>query len=179
MLHIEQNYKFEILEVLIREDSHIREIAKKIKTNPMMVNRKINLLSKENVVDFRQEGKNKIYFLKDSIESRSYLLITEQYKLLKILEKYPNLRSVFEKIQKNKKIKIAILFGSYAKGIAKKESDIDVYIETQDLGLKKELKRFDSKLSVKIGKYDKKNNLIKEIEKNHVLIKGVEIYYEK
>ena len=37
----------------------------------------------------------------------------------------------------------------------------------------------DSKLSIKIGKYDKNNNLIKEIEKNHVIIKGVDEYYEK
>jgi predicted nucleotidyltransferase len=179
MLHVEHNYKLEIVEVLIKNSSHIREIAKKIKTNPMMVNRKINLLLKENVVDFRNEGKNKIYFLKNSVEARGYVLMAEQYKLLKILEDYSNLRSIFEKIQKNKKVKLAILFGSYTKGIPKKNSDIDIYIETQDLNLKKELENFNSSLSVKIGKYNKNNNLIKEIEKNYIIIKGAEIYYEK
>jgi predicted nucleotidyltransferase len=179
MLHIEHNYKLEIVRALIKNSSHIREIAKKIKTNPMMINRKINLLLKENVVDFRNEGKNKIFFLKNSIEARGYVLMAEQYKLLKILEDHSNLRSIFEKIQKNKKVKLAILFGSYAKGIPKKNSDIDIYIETQDLNLKKELENFNSSLSVKIGKYNKNNNLIKEIEKNYIIIKGAEIYYEK
>ena len=43
----------------------------------------------------------------------------------------------------------------------------------------KDLEIFDSKLSIKIGKYDKKSLLIKEIEKNHIIIKGVEEFYEK
>ena len=37
----------------------------------------------------------------------------------------------------------------------------------------------DTKLSIKIGKYDKSNLLIKEILKNHIIIIGVERYYEK
>ena len=40
-------------------------------------------------------------------------------------------------------------------------------------------KKINSRLSIKIGKYNKDNLLIKEIEKNHVIIKGVEIFYEK
>ena len=97
----------------------------------------------------------------------------------KILKKHPPLRQIIEKIQVNNKIKLAIIFGSYAKGLAKKTSDVDVYIETQNLGLKKELEMKDSMLSIKIGKYNKSSLLIKEIEKNHVIIKGVEKFYEK
>ena len=37
----------------------------------------------------------------------------------------------------------------------------------------------DARVSVKLGKYDSNNILIKEIEKNHVIIKGVEEYYQK
>ena len=66
-----------------------------------------------------------------------------------------------------------------AKGIAKKDSDIDIFIEGANKKIKIQLEDFDSKLSIKIGKYDKTNLLIKEIEKNHVIIKGIQGYYEK
>jgi len=56
---------------------------------------------------------------------------------------------------------------------------IDIYIEVLDQKIKKELELCSSQLSVKIGKYDKKSLLIKEIEKNHVIIKGGEIFYGK
>ncbi|MEK6853976.1 MAG: hypothetical protein AABX60_01455, partial [Nanoarchaeota archaeon] len=60
-----------------------------------------------------------------------------------------------------------------------KESDIDVYIDTVDRETRDEISDIDTKLSVKIGRYDTQSLLIKEIEKNHVIIKGVEEYYEK
>ena len=41
------------------------------------------------------------------------------------------------------------------------------------------MKDIDSRLSVKIGRYDKESLLIKEIQKSHIVIKGVEEYYEK
>ena len=180
MLHMEQkSYKLEIIRVLLRENSHIRGIAKKLNINHMMIVRKIKELSKENVVDFTQEGKNQTYFLKKTAEAQAYAFIAEQYNLLQTIVKYPGLRNLIEKIQRDKRIKLAVLFGSYAKGLAKKDSDIDIFIESKDKNLKKELTLIDSKLSIKIGTYNKENNLIKEIEKNHVIIKGIESYYEK
>ena len=86
---------------------------------------------------------------------------------------------IIEKIQNDKRIRLAILFGSYAKGLAKKDSDIDIFIETNNKKIKDDISLIDSKLSIKIGKYNKSNLLIKEIEKNHVIIKGGEYYYER
>jgi len=70
-----------------------------------------------------------------------------------------------------------LIFGSYAKGTAKKESDIDIFIETKNKNLKRELSLTDSKLSIKTGLYNKQDNLVKEIDKNHIVIKGIEYYY--
>jgi len=175
----QKDYKLEIILLLINNRCHVRGLAKELNINHMTVFRNIKNLSEENVVDYIQEGKNKIYFLKETIEARAYFLIAENYKLMKLLEKYPHLRKIIEKIQEDKKIKLAILFGSYVKGLAKKGSDIDIYIEVLDQKIKKELELCSSQLSVKIGKYDKKSLLIKEIEKNHVIIKGGEIFYGK
>ncbi|MDD5087042.1 MAG: nucleotidyltransferase domain-containing protein [Candidatus Nanoarchaeia archaeon] len=175
----QKNYKLEIINVLLKEKSHIRKIANKLNINHMMIVRKIKHLSNENVVDFTKQGKNQVYFLKKTVESRAYVFIAETSNLIKTISKYSELRSIVEKIQKDKRIKLALLFGSYAKGIAKKESDIDIFIETENNNIKKEFNLIDSRLSIKIGKYSMKNDLIKEIDKDHVVIKGVEYYYEK
>lgn len=174
---MEQNISFEIMIALIREPMHTRALAKKLGTNHMAVVRALKKLVPENVIDFRIEGKNKVYFPKKSIEARNFAIMAEHYKLNKALEEYPELRSIAENIQKNPKISLAVLFGSYAKGAARKDSDIDVFVETCDRKLKRETELLSSKLSVKIGAYDRENLLIKEIEKNHIIIKGAELYY--
>jgi predicted nucleotidyltransferase len=177
MLHMTQ-ISYDILEQLLKKDNHIRGIAKSMNTNQMTVSRRIKELENQNIVDFRQEGKNKVYFLKDTIEKNEILKMLEHHKLIEIITKKPIIRKVVGNIRDNKKIKLAILFGSYAKGNETKESDIDLYIETQDRNLKKEITLINSKLSVKIGKFDKTNLLVKEIIKNHIIITGVDRYYE-
>lgn len=175
----QKDYKYEVVAELLGTENHIRGLARALNTNHMAIVRKIKALSRENIVDYRLEGKNKVYFLKDSLEALAYAFMTENYKLVKTLQRYPALRGIFEKLQKENKIRLAILFGSYAKGLAKPQSDIDVYIETTDKRVKQNLELINTKLSVKIGKYDRSSLLIKEIEKNHILIKGAENYYEK
>ena len=107
------------------------------------------------------------------------LVIMENYKLIKFFEKYPHLEPLFEDIIKKCGSKLIILFGSYAKGIPKQESDIDIYIETKEQNLKKKAEEIDSKLSIKIGKFNQDSLLIKEIIKNHVILNGVERFYEQ
>ena len=104
---------------------------------------------------------------------------TENYQYLKFIEKYPHLEPLFEDILKQCESKLIILFGSYAKNLAKKESDIDIYIETNSPELKRKISEINSKLSIKIGKFDTTSLLIKEIIKEHIIIRGVEEYYEK
>lgn len=175
----QNNYNIKIVDTLLKSENHIRGLAKVLNTNQTSIARKVQELYKENIVDFKQEGKNKVFFLKKTLEAKQYACFVETRKLLGTLKKYPQLRRIIELIKKNKKIHMAILFGSYAKGIATKSSDVDIYIDTKDNKLKEEVELIDSKISLKIGSYNKDSLLIKEIEKNHVIIKGVELYYEK
>jgi predicted nucleotidyltransferase len=179
LLHMELNISSEIIDILSGEEIHARALAKMLDTNHMTVIRNLKELVSENVLEFRKEGRNKVYFLKKSMEARNYAFISELYKLNKILKNYPELRKTIKNIQQNKKIGLAVLFGSYARGTANKNSDIDIFIETKDRKLKQELELLNSRLSVKIGEYDRSSPLIKEIEKNHVILKGVEPFYEK
>ena len=180
MLHMSQkDYKIQIILSLLNKSNHVRGLAKELETNQTTIARKLNELHAENIVDFKIQGKNKVFDLKKTLESKNNIFIAEQNKLNYIIKKYPGIKEITEKIHENKKIRLAILFGSYAKFIAHNTSDIDIYIETKDSNIKKELELINSKLSVKIGLYDKENLLIKEIEKNHVIIKGIELFYEK
>jgi predicted nucleotidyltransferase len=175
----QKNYNVEIVNSLLKKENHIRGLAKELNTNQTTIARKAIELQKENIVDFKTEGKNKIIFLKKTFEAKQFACICELTNAAKIIEHYSRLRDIFEKIRKNDKIFLAILFGSYAKKSSTKDSDIDIYICSTDKDLKKEIELIDSKINVKLGEYDKDNLLIKEIEKNHVIIKGAEEYYEK
>lgn len=179
MFHVEQNVPIKIVTLLLRGDSHPRRLARDLDISHTTVLRKLKGLLDGNVVDFRIEGKNRVYFLKKTIEAQVHAYVAEWYVLGGLIEEAPHLRSIIRAIQEREDIPLAVLFGSYAKGTADQKSDIDLYIETDDREVKRELERTHSRLSVKIGSWDPENLLIQEIVKNHVILKGVERYYEK
>jgi predicted nucleotidyltransferase len=129
-----------------------------------------------NVVDSRRSGRNRIFSLRKNLAARQYIPAAEHYKCLKIMSKYPEVAVLMEELLK-KTDSMVVLFGSHANLTAKKDSDIDVFVEGPS-SLKKGLK-IHSRLSVKIGEFDKSNLLIKEIIKNHAIFRGVEDFYEK
>src|SRR3990167_5635505 len=131
------NVELDILELLLKSDNHVRGIAKKLDESHSTILRKLNNLKKENVIDSRKEGKNKIFYLKKNLISRTYILQAEVHKLTKLLRQNPELSIIFEEVLKKSDEKLVVLFGSYAKGLAKKDSDIDIYIETKSRNVKK------------------------------------------
>lgn len=168
----------EIVLELLKSPNSISAIAKVIGSNKTTVMRAVNELIKVNAVSYTMQGRNKMICLKTNLTARNRIYMAELYKLDKILAKYPRLKIILkETLQKTSKNKMVILFGSYAKMIAKKTSDIDLYVDTGDTNLKKELQKHG--LSIKIGAFDKKSPLIKEIIRNHAVVKGVEAFYEK
>jgi len=179
MNHVEQNLTNEIVALLLKEDLHTRAIAEHLKSNHATVLRKLRILTEDNIVDFRLEGKNKVFTIKRTIEGRNAAMIAEIYKQSSVVSKYPILRGIFQAILEMPEVPLAILYGSYAKGLPNKGSDIDIFIETSDSYMKKQIEQKHSLLSVKIGTFDTKNLLIREIMKEHVIIRGVEVYFDK
>ena len=179
MVQKRDNLELDILGLLLRGDNHVRGIAKKLEESHSTVSRKLNNLKKENVIDSRSEGKNKIFFLKENLVSKIYIQQAELYKLTRLLRDKQELSIIFEEILQKTDEKLIVLFGSYAKGLAKKDSDIDIYIETQSRNVKKAIENVHSKINVKIGPFDIKSPLIKEIIKNHIILRGIEVFYNK
>jgi len=173
------NVDFEIILRLAKGEVHLRELSKEIKVPHSTLSRRLFFLRKNLVLDYKTEGKNKKYFLKKNTIAEKAAIAAENYKYIKTVIKYPNLMPVFQDITEKSKNKLIILFGSYAKGIPKEDSDIDIYIETNDLKEKENIERINDLISVKTGRFSLNDLLIKEIIRNHVIIKGAEEYYEK
>lgn len=179
MVQNKNNLELEIILVLLKNKTHLREIARILYEPHSTILRRINELIKDNILDYKKEGKNKIFFIKNNLNAKNYVYSAEIHKLNKILKKHPKLSIILEDIKKNFPKGMIILFGSYAKNNVKKSSDIDIYLETSDNKIKNKLKELNSKLSIKIGKFDIKSLLIKEIIKNHIIIRGLENFYER
>jgi predicted nucleotidyltransferase len=164
---------------LYKTPTHVRELSRQLNISLTKTQAILKMLLDSNVVDYAFEGKNQVYFVKRNIFARTSLILAENYTLLQLILKYPRLESLFKEIMLKSPDTMIILFGSYAKLIPKKDSDIDIYIDTEDKTLKDKLKLISETLSIKIGTFNTDDLLIQEIIKNHVIIQGVEKYYEK
>lgn len=182
MIHMFQNKNnldLAIILTLLRGESHLRGVARQLKESPSTILRKLEVLREKNVLDYKKEGRNKVFFIKKNLQAKNYVFNAERYKLMRLLDEYPELGIIIEDVLKKNKDRLIVLFGSYAKFTAKKDSDIDVYVETRDKTAKADIEMIHSRLNVKIGDFDPDSELIKEIIKDHIILRGVEEFYEK
>ncbi len=173
------NIEMELVLALLGGENHLRGLSKALEEPPVTVSRRLKALVGENVLDYRTEGRNKVFFIRKGLQTKSYVLNAERYKLVKLVKAYPELGVIVEDVLRKCKVGMVILFGSYARFEARKDSDIDIYIETADRKAKEEAESAHSKVSAKIGEFDPESNLIREIIKNHVILRGAEEFYEK
>jgi len=171
-------YKYEVILNLKKGNNHLRKIAKDLGINHMTIKRLLDHLVNENVLDVNVQGRNNIFSIKKTIEARNYTMMSELYKFNIFIQEHPELRKDIEKIQEISE-DLIIIYGSFAKFKETNKSDIDIYIKTRKMRVKQQAEKINSRFSVKIGPYDRNNLLIREIEKDHIIIKGVELFYEK
>jgi predicted nucleotidyltransferase len=102
------------------------KLAKLSNSPQRTVSRKLIDLEKKGLLKFKRDGKNKSYYLNlDSLLSFSLLQILENHKEIMFHINHPKLSLLLKELSLNKSV---ILFGSYAKGRAKTNSDIDLVI---------------------------------------------------
>jgi predicted nucleotidyltransferase len=157
-----------------------RQIAKKLKMNQKTVSNILNKLEKEHILKFSTEGKNKYYYLnRFNKKIREIIKLIEINKKIKFLE-HSSLKELFNKLEQRSR-GILIVFGSYAKNQATKKSDLDVFI----MGEIQDVKDLEGLYNIKINivksskeKFNKQDTFIKEIIKNHVILKGMEDFVD-
>ena len=154
-----------------------RDIAKRLRMNQKTVSNVLNKLERRHVLKFSVEGKNKYYYLNHLNPSvKEIIKLVEINRKIKLIETYKKFRDLFNKLESRTDGIIAI-FGSYANLSANEKSDIDVLA----MGKIKETKDLEGLYGIKINivkidknKFNKEDVLIKEVIKNHVVLKGVE-----
>ena len=70
MTQIKINCNYEILLLLLKKERHQREFAKELKTSLTRVQSSLKELRDLNVIDYKQEGKNYVYFIKKNWRGR-------------------------------------------------------------------------------------------------------------
>lgn len=151
------------------------EIARKLRMPQKTVARKLDYIQKNFLLNYERVGKNKHYFLDLTKESSFALLqLVENYKELLFLIKHPKLSLLLNEICLSNSV---ILFGSYAKGRAKSDSDLDlVILGKENKKIKSIMKRYPFEIHsyfINLAEFKrmlkKEEPLAKEIVKDHVL----------
>jgi len=158
-----------------------RELEKKVDVSQKNIALTLEELEKEGILSSKTSGNRRYFFLnKANLLFKKYLLLAEMQHSIEFLKQNPKINQIFERIGKGQ---IILVFGSYAKGIQKKESDLDLFIigKLDEKEIKKTGRDYNLDISIKkgsksdfIGLLKKKNPLIEEILENHILISGYE-----
>lgn len=160
---------------------HIREVEKLLFISSRTALVTLAKLEQKGILESEIKGRNKSYSIKNSLLSREYFFLTEQYKKIVFLEKNPLIKEIVEKIE-SASDSIVIIFGSYAKNLQKDDSDLDLFIlgtynhkiintVSKTYGVDINVKNYPQKM---FNNELKQDILFKEILEHHILISGVE-----
>jgi len=180
------NNIFEIMSFYLIDYSasiHIRAMAKRIGTSHVALLPHLKRLEELKILNSEKAGRNKQYTLnKDNILTKHYLIATEELVTIGYLEKTFLIKKLAEHLNNIDTSNPLILFGSYAKGYATEESDIDLFsigklTEDQQNNIKNFESTFGKKINLKITSPENFNTglrtgdiLIKEVVANHIVI---------
>jgi len=160
---------------------YIREVQRFLKISPSTAQLILNDLENKGVLESSLKGKIKSYKLKLNQTSFRYLVLVENYKLIQFEEKNLLIKEIIEKITPLIK-GIGVIFGSYAKGINKKGSDLDVFVagECDKKQINNVSKTFGIDVSVKaygLETFEEgvgNDIFLKEVVKNHIVFINTE-----
>jgi predicted nucleotidyltransferase len=165
---------------------YIREVQKILRISPRTAQLILDDLEKKAVLESKIRGKIKSYKLQKNETARNYLVLAEQYKKITFLEEHPMIKEIVSKITQYIQ-GIACIFGSYVKGNATKESDLDIFIagDYDPRKIKEISKTYGIDISIK--KYPlksfqegiRKDILVKEVLNSHIVFLNAENLVEE
>ncbi|MBL7148041.1 MAG: nucleotidyltransferase domain-containing protein [Nanoarchaeota archaeon] len=178
MLH---NKIYEILKFFLgnyNREIYGRELINKVDISQKNIALTLKELEKKNILKSNKKGNLKFYSLNiKNPQLKIYLITSELFKKEKFLTNNKKIAHIFKDDDR-----IVGIFGSYAKSRQRKDSDVDIFI----IGNKgedyiKQGKLYDLDISIKTFTEEEfkkllkeKNNLIREIIENHILVFNVE-----
>lgn len=164
---------------------HVRHVARMVNMNRQTVSAELKRLEDERVLNSEVMGRNKLYFINGgNPKARIFMESAENRRRLEIIEKFSFMSRLADNVDSQC---IAIMFGSYAKGGARKNSDVDVIIiggkRKSDFGsfekeTGKTVHAFEMGEKKFIERLSEKDHLVTEAEKNHICLKNTERFVE-
>ena len=168
---------------------HVREMAKLTKKSHVTLLPHLQALEKDKILLSKIAGKNRIYSLNlQNIAAKQHLLLAEVVESATYLDGVFVIKKITAEIFKLNLSGAVIIFGSYAKRTFRENSDIDLFyigkissLEAQKI---KDVGRIYGKtINIKTSTLEnvasglrKKDALITEILKNHVLLQNGELF---
>ncbi|NQV09473.1 nucleotidyltransferase domain-containing protein [Candidatus Woesearchaeota archaeon] len=162
------------------ERFYLREISKLTKIPLKTIQNKIKELEKKKILISTMHGKNKYFMLNlNNILTKFYLLQAEIQKTLLFIQKYPLFKTFIKEIKTDIAL---IVFGSFARFSANKESDLDLLVISKEkvklpfylLPYKPHTINLSEELFLKT-----KETIIEEIKKNHIILNNHSLYINK
>jgi len=165
-----KNNTYKILELFIEfptKDFSVRGLARNLKLSHATVLKYIADLEKFSFIKKKEATLYPTYFA--NTESQKYKFYKKNWLVFKINES-----GLIEYIQKETLPSTTLLFGSGAKATFSEKSDIDIFVEANEIKL--DLTKYEKKLNHKINLLFEQNinNLSKELRNN--IINGVVLY---
>ncbi len=163
------------------KDYYIREVAAILKISSRTALLTLQKLEKKQILRAKTRGKIKTYSIQLNQISKEYFILTEQYKKIKFLQKHLKIKEIVEKSFTDG---MAVIFGSYAKGLEHKESDLDIFLIGN---YSKELKKFGKVygLDISIKRYpfeylERGDDILwEEVMKSHIVIQNLEEFVNR
>jgi len=168
-----------------RKAIHIREIARNIQIDVKAVGIQLNRLEKANVLSSVLRGRNKEYQLNLSNPvTMFYIILAEVFASIIYLGNNFLVKKLTSEIA-NKIEGTIILFGSFARGEATEESDIDLFVISEKKAdaeavneagrlMGREINMKSTGRKQFLNGLMENDPLIKEVVSSHIVIKGVD-----
>ena len=160
-----------------------RDLARKLKANQRTVQLSLNILEKEKIIKSKRNGKNKEFLLnRENPLTKQILIMAEIFKSYTTLSSNFELHQIISDVIKHTN-GVVLIYGSFIKGYATKESDLDILIIgrmdiTEEETLKSKYSREIHTMFLNEREFvdglKKKANFILEVAENHLICQGFE-----
>ncbi len=163
---------------------NVREVTRKLKLNPATASLLVKELYDRGLIKYAESGRSKILKLNiENSELIDFLSIAETYKKIKFIDQF-SFNQFFKILKFDENLDIVIIFGSYARGDYSKDSDLDLLViskhkeQLPSYVLPIKLHEISMTKETFLENLENGNEVIKEIIKNHITIKGAETFLQ-
>ncbi|MBU2522816.1 MAG: winged helix-turn-helix transcriptional regulator [Nanoarchaeota archaeon] len=192
------NSQIKIIEEIFKNPGiNLTGIIEKTRLSPNYVSNYANLLSSKNIIKEERLEKKRVYLRRfylnfnSNLAKNLFMLVKDERKEM-LFKKYPQLRQSLEHVcSEIREMDFFLIYGSYARLAAEKESDLDILVVgniKNNERIREMMVSLDMEISIKIetlGNFKKRINdaLHRQIIKENVLIcdsgKFIEVLFKK